>query len=1181
MTNEHGPAATESAAESNINKYINLKLAALSMPTVGTEGNKDFQEVAGAFLSHFRETMRLLTNYLCPADQRIQNFVDRYFADVAVEEGAKPGGSVKLPGVTFVLDKAGGARAMSLPPGGDEFVSGILRSYRVKQGVLHNPKSDRRTTKGIFHVTEGGLPIPDDKEAIPKVTFARLLVAAFKPPADNLQLPFTQGQPKPAECFVSLLLRPIVCPKVPGVISQKEMEIRFFAPGALVSNLDFVESIFGNAGDPYLPENDAALDVRHWTGHTGCVILAPHLTTLTKKSVGLPHFDDATERQRRDGMCWKKETELYNGGNAFKATARDESGVIVTIIADNYYGYCKKEVKTQISFAANLFGACEEEHAGGALVFPSYDLGEEFSGNLHVPRMDQNYESMIAMHGSLMNVHPDGYAVDKQHPDIFYVSENVKFDLHAQKVSWPVTGLNGEKGEKSMRLLLGRTYVRPSGYKVHMEKPPGGRSWRLIGTVAEPTFCHKPCTVSGGGKSEISKPITDAIIAGPGFVADFDKDFDLVDSILKREYGDRFRDAERRKKESRPILSSARSLGSVIKLLTPQAREYTAEFNEWLASIPQYIKELVYVVKRFYKPSWEDKWRDHFSVDIINGRPGNELKYNNRKIVTSYLRVGYDLDGSWRTFGLRKDFFPAVKLQMEDDITASIVVAASRLPGLSKQYSNPSVKFVTNAENLLFQRPDDAIHRGYDRRTEADFAEEGSFFSNYEPLPASQAMEMVEDAIGFSEYTEPMRKLIRSVAEEHAAGKGPSYFISPANPRLVDGKPSKNPRYLQKRNDHINPRETYLAEMALRLHRSIPPDQPVHTPVNAVLPGRRNNPPEAGVRPMAVHNPVHFLEMPELFMEIICSMTGKSPSTTGAGSEGALTKGPFNALPPIIDLNNALVSCVLCEADVFMTAAGYVGPHMRVDHDISLLVPEVWCRMTVQERSPKALIRDGYLEKCEDFEHGGKTVLASRLGYRITRRFVNTYFSRVFNHPHEVLTDEMLKPELQDMDIFIDGIDNILVTQQRVARAYFDDGSVAAACPPLKALLHIMRDGNFEGMALEHPEIRKLFTREYLLQSEWYAQRLACKQRIDASVWQRHVEALEAFLVRPGYADEAERLNVRRTLARAKAALSEVQSQEYLASLQGSLGAHPLHRAGHVETPTRELAEGPLHFVET
>ena len=40
------------------------------------------------------------------------------------------------------------------------------------------------------------------------------------------------------------------------------------------------------------------------------------------------------------------------------------------------------------------------------------------------------------------------------------------------------------------------------------------------------------------------------------------------------------------------------------------------------------------------------------------------------------------------------------------------------------------------------------------------------------------------------------------------------------------------------------------------------------------------------------------------------------------GSEGALTKGPFNALPPIIDLNNALVSFVLTGHHTFVTAAG-------------------------------------------------------------------------------------------------------------------------------------------------------------------------------------------------------------------------------------------------------------------
>ena len=49
--------------------------------------------------------------------------------------------------------------------------------------------------------------------------------------------------------------------------------------------------------------------------------------------------------------------------------------MIVTLIADNYYGYCKKEVKTQISYAANLMGNVEEEHAGGALAFASFLVG--------------------------------------------------------------------------------------------------------------------------------------------------------------------------------------------------------------------------------------------------------------------------------------------------------------------------------------------------------------------------------------------------------------------------------------------------------------------------------------------------------------------------------------------------------------------------------------------------------------------------------------------------------------------------------------------------------------------------------------------------------------------------------------------------------------------------------------
>src|SRR5204863_4481358 len=134
-------------------------------------------------------------------------------------------------------------------------------------------------------------------------------------------------------------------------------------------------------------------------------------------------------------------------------------------------------------------------------------------------------------------------------------------DLLKQTVSWP---------GHTIKLLPTKIYVRPSGYRVRMEKPPGGRSWRLIGDVAEPTLCHKPCTVSGGGKSEISKPISDAIIHGPVFIADLKRDFDRVAELVDHDYSDRFLDGQ--KTDRRPLLAPERSLGSAIKLLTPGNR---------------------------------------------------------------------------------------------------------------------------------------------------------------------------------------------------------------------------------------------------------------------------------------------------------------------------------------------------------------------------------------------------------------------------------------------------------------------------------------------------------------------------------------------------------------------------------------------------------------------------------
>jgi phosphoenolpyruvate carboxykinase (diphosphate) len=1130
--------------------YINFKLATHGLATV-PEGDASMLELADGVVRNFREKNRILEEYLPPADERIQAFLDDYLAGADGEGSSDTGRSIpRLPGNSFILDRYGLARELSLPPTKHGFHTDIVNSYRLKQGILHNPKHDRRTTKGVFHVAEGGLPIPLDKKAVPRQVFLNLLREALNPPEELAEIPFTMDAEKPASRFVSLLLKPIVQPEVPGVLQKRYLEIRFFAPGNLLANLDFVESIFGNAGDPYLPENDSALDPQHWTGHTGCIILATHLVETKKKDLGLPHVSKATERQKREGMCWDDPGELYNDGTPFKITARDERGIMVTLIADNYFGYSKKEVKTQISYSANLFGMVEEEHAGGALAYPSYNLGMKFVPDSNLRAQKHRFVDLPALLGDTMEVQPEGYGVDTTYRDIIFLPEDATIDLDAQEANW----VDHEGRDRTLQILPGRTYIHPTGFKVHMEQHPVSGAWRLVGTSSEGTLCHKPCTVSGGGKSEISKALDDAMHYTPLIIADYKHDMDMVEEIINRDYSDRFLEPpDGEHHVSRRILSRARSLGSVIKLLTPSSAN-TAEFNAWLESIPHRIKALVFLVKRFYHEDWGDNWRDKFSVDVVNGASGNVLKYLGRPIIGSYLRVGMQEDGTGWTHKLRQDFMPSHKVQWEDDISASVVVPIEWMKGLNEDYNNPSIKFTQNCEFRFFQRPDDAIHRGYDKQAEKDISTAPVFVSNFNPFTQDKAQEFVNRTLEFTDYTQPVQDLIRSVVEDPET----RFFVLSSHPRIVDGAPSKNPRYLQTDPAVLKPRDRYIADLGARLYRKIPADRPVYHPVNAILPGRRNNPPDhkVGIRPLAVYGPIHYQELPELFMDFISSLTGKSPSTTGAGSEGALTKGPFNALVPTSDLNNALLAYILTGYNSFSSAAGYIGPNFKVQHDISLLMPEMWSRLHPTERDPAFLIENGSLEKLEDFEHKGKKVLASRLGYRITKEFAINYFGRVFDSPALVFNEEMLKPELQNLDDFVDGVNNIVETQQKVAKAYIEDGSVEGAIPPLKALLYIMAEGSFEGKTAEDPEIRKLFERDYVLGSDWYRARLEAYRDREVAYLEREIAYLENALE----TDQAPSAGIHNSLSWCRREVVRIQRPDYLEVLVGTIGRDVIYQ---------------------
>ena len=125
------------------------------------------------------------------------------------------------------------------------------------------------------------------------------------------------------------------------------------------------------------------------------------------------------------------------------------------------------------------------------------------------------------------------------------------------------------------------------------------------------------------------------------------------------------------------------------------------------------------------------------------------------------------------------------------------------------------------------------------------------------------------------------------------------------------------------------------------------------------------------------------------------------------------------------------------------------------------------------------------------------------------------FLGRIFDHPARVFPEELLRPEIQDLDAFVDGVHNVVEAQQRVACQYFEDQSIEDACPPLLALLSIMAKGTFEGRDVHHPEIRRMFTLDYLLGCDWYRERLVAKQQSDVALWQRHLRYVDECLADP------------------------------------------------------------------
>ena len=88
-----------------------------------------------------------------------------------------------------------------------------------------------------------------------------------------------------------------------------------------------------------------------------------------------------------------------------------------------------------------------------------------------------------------------------------------------------------------------------------------------------------------------------------------------------------------------------------------------------------------------------------------------------------------------------------------------------------------------------------------------------------------------------------------------------------------------------------------------------------------------------------------------------------------------------------------------------------------------------------------------------------------------------------------------------------------------------------------------------------------MFTAEYLLESDWYRERLVAKQHRDVALWRRHLAYVDRFIVRHGRERKFGAVDVLARHQRGSAELARVCAPEYLRELFGTLVHDTMSRA--------------------
>ena len=286
-------------------RLLLLKLAAMGAQIPAQLGDQDALHLAGDLFARYREQSRLLSEHLCPADRRIQQYIDRLVAAAGSTE------RVRLPADTLILDRYGLARELSLPLDGDVWHNELVSSYRARQRRAaqprerppHHRRGSSTSPRAACRSRRTRWPCrsPPSLRLLRRRACARRRAAAA---AVHRRLARAG-----ARRFVSLLLRPLVCPAVPGVTPEKRWRSASSRPAAWCPTSTSSRASSATPATPTCPRTTPALDVEHWTGHTGCVILAPHLTRLTQEGPRpAARRAEATDGQRATACAGRTRT---------------------------------------------------------------------------------------------------------------------------------------------------------------------------------------------------------------------------------------------------------------------------------------------------------------------------------------------------------------------------------------------------------------------------------------------------------------------------------------------------------------------------------------------------------------------------------------------------------------------------------------------------------------------------------------------------------------------------------------------------------------------------------------------------------------------------------------------------------------------------------------------------------